>query len=493
MRNNLSSLIIKNLQSTINQNVIATKKNNKWIWRDKNYLLNSIYYCREYLQYENIEKGDRIAYKGSNSIEWLSWNIACNSLGGIWVPMYDNQSNHYCKHIIDDCSPKLLISGVEKNLDLNIKTIHNKMEPSYKYKDFNNIYNEISTLIYTSGTTGKPKGVMLSNENIISNINDIENRFSDLNNKVSLNILPWAHIYSQTCELYYNILNDNKIALNSSREKFITELKEIQPDVLYIVPRILELIKARVDKFDIPIIKYLLPLILKRVFGKNLKIMFVGGAKLQSSTKDFFSRNGYKICEGYGCTELSPMVCVNHMENPRNEESIGKILDSVLVEIIDDEIQVSGPNVMLGYWNNEEETNKVLVERDNKIWYKTGDSGYIEDDFLYYDGRISENYKLSNGKFVNVDYIESKVKEHVKCNCVVFTQDNNTNDIIISREINSETLDLINRDLNNYLKIKKVYWLNESDWESYYTPKMSIKKKMLIQDFKDGKLPVIEC
>ena len=76
MRNNLSSLIIKNLQSTINQNVIATKKNNKWIWRDKNYLLNSIYYCREYLQYENIEKGDRIAYKGSNSIEWLSWNIA---------------------------------------------------------------------------------------------------------------------------------------------------------------------------------------------------------------------------------------------------------------------------------------------------------------------------------------------------------------------------------------------------------------------------------
>ena len=493
MRNNLSSLIIKNLQSTINQNVIATKKNNKWIWRDKNYLLNSIYYCREYLLYENIEKGDRIAYKGSNSIEWLSWNIACNSLGGIWVPMYDNQSNDYCKHIINDCSPKLLISGVEKHIDLNIKTIHNKMEPSYKYKDFNNIYHDISTLIYTSGTTGKPKGVMLSNDNIISNINDIKMRFPDLNNNVSLNILPWAHVYSQTCELYYNILNNNKIAICSSRENFIKELREINPDVLYVVPRVLELIKEKVDNYDIPIIRILLPLLLKRVFGKNLKIMFVGGAKLQTSTKMFFSEYGYVICEGYGCTELSPMVCVNHMENPRNEESIGKILDSVLVEIIDDEIQVSGPNVMLGYWDNEEETNKVLVERDNKIWYKTGDSGYIEDDFLYYDGRISENYKLSNGKFVNVDYIESKVKEHVKCNCVVFTQDNNTNDLIISREINSETLDLINRDLNNYLKIRKVYWLKESEWNNYLTPKMSIKKKLLIQDFKDGKLPVIEC
>ena len=103
--------------------------------------------------------------------------------------------------------------------------------------------------------------------------------------------------------------------------------------------------------------------------------MFVGGAKLQSSTKEFFTRNGYTICEGYGCTELAPMVSVNHMTNPRNFESIGKILDNVIVEIVDDEIQVSGPNVMKGYWNNEEETNKVLIKRDNKIWYKTGDKG----------------------------------------------------------------------------------------------------------------------
>ena len=492
MRKNLSSLIIKTLQLNPNNPILGSKINNNWIWRDKKYILNSIHYCRDFLISENIQKGDRIAYKGANSIEWLSWNMACNSLGGIWVPMYENQSNEYCNHIIKDCSPKLLITNSKVDVPSTIvKTCYNDIEQLENDKKIDFIYNDISTLIYTSGTTGKPKGVMLSNENIISNINDIQVRFSDLKNSVSLNILPWAHIYSQTCELYYNILNENKIALATNRGTFIKELQEIQPDILYIVPRILELIKARVDKYDVFIVKYLLPLILTKVFGRNLKVMFVGGAKLQSSTKEFFTNQGYTICEGYGCTELSPMVSVNHMNNPRNLESIGKILDNVIVEIINDEIQVSGPNVMKGYWKNEKETKKVLIERNNKIWYKTGDSGYIKDDFLYYEGRISENYKLSNGKFVNVDYIESIVKEHVKCNCVVFTQDNIHNELIISREINHEFLELINRDLNNFLKIKKVYWLKESDWEEYFTPKMSIKRKKLIQDFKDNKMNVI--
>ena len=491
MRTNLSSLIIKTLQINPTSNAIGSKINNNWVWRDKRFILNSINYCREFLKSENIQKGDRLAYKGSNSIEWLAWNVACNSLGAIWVPMYDIQSNNYCNHIIEDCKPKLLISNSEIQTNCNVKIIDNKVNLLECKEDINCIYNDISTLIYTSGTTGKPKGVMLSNENIITNIQDIQHRFSDLKNNVSLNILPWAHIYSQTCELYYNILNGNKIALATNRGTFVKELLEIQPEVLYIVPRILELIKARVDRYDIPIIKHLLPLILTRVFGKNLNVMFVGGAKLQSSTKEFFTRNGYTICEGYGCTELAPMVSVNHMTNPRNFESIGKILDNVIVEIVDDEIQVSGPNVMKGYWNNEEETNKVLIKRDNKIWYKTGDKGYVKDNFLYYEGRISENYKLSNGKFVNVDYIESIVKEHVKCNCVVFTQDNIHNELIISREINHEFVELINRDLNNFLKIKKVYWMKESDWEEYFTPKMSIKRKNLIQDFKDNKINVI--
>ena len=491
MKSTLSSVIIKSLETNKTKCLIGRKINERWIWDNKKQLLNSISYCHDYLKSENIYKGDRVAYKGVNSVEWLSWNIACNSLGGIWVPMYSDQSDNYCKHVINDCNPKVLITDNPNKQEENVKTLHNKIEPYKNSNSIDNVYNDISTLIYTSGTTGNPKGVVLSNENILSNIKDIHSRFSTMPETVSLNILPWAHIYSQTCELYYNIINENKMALSSNRKKFLNELKEIEPDVLYVVPRILELIKSKIDFLDAPLIKNVIPYILKRVFGKNLKIIYVGGAKLESSTKEFFKRNNIIICEGYGCTELSPMVCVNHMEYPRDEKSVGKILDNVLVEIIDNEIQVSGPNVMKGYWNNEKATKEVLVERDNKIWYKTGDGGYVKDGFLFYTGRNSYNYKLSNGKFVNVENVESVVKKHIKCSCVLFSRDNIHNELIVNKEIHYDVLEQINNDLNKYLRIQKTHWLEDKDWENYLTPKMSIKRKEIIKDFIDNKLNII--
>ena len=96
---------------------------------------------------------------------------------------------------------------------------------------------------------------------------------------------------------------------------------------------------------------------------------------------------------------------------------------------------------------------------------------------------MSDNYKLSNGKFVNVENIESIVKEHVKCNCVVFTRDNIQNEIIVSESISDETLQSINQKLSKYSEIKQIHVMEEKKWEKYYTPKMSIKKKLLIQEF----------
>lgn len=494
MKTTVSSLVIKALQINQSKSIIGKKVNDRWIWKDKKYLLNSVNYCQDYLKAEKVSKGDRVAYKGENSIEWLAWNIACNSLGGIWVPMYTGQSDEYCNHVLKDSGASILVA--DSSCDFKCSTTKTIDSNIYRYergKELEYVYNDISSLIYTSGTTGKPKGVMLSNENIISNIYSTRSLFSRMPETTSLNILPWAHIYSQTCELYYNILFNNKMALCTSRDTFVKELREINPDVLYVVPRILELIKAKTDFLEGPFINCLTPLILKRVLGKNLKTIFVGGAKLQTSTKEFFIKNGYNICEGYGCTELSPMVSVNHMEYPRDEESVGRIIDDVIVEIINDEIQVSGPNVMKGYWNDPSATKNVLVERDNKIWYKTGDGGYVKDGFLFYSGRNSYNYKLSNGKFVNVEYVESVVKDYIKCNCVVFTQDNIHNELIVNRELSEEFLEVINKSLkNNYLKIHKAHWLKDKDWQSYLTPKMSVKRKNLINDFMDNELDCIE-
>ena len=480
----LSSLLVKSLRVNLNANVIGEKFNGSWRWSSRETLLNNVYYCRELLKQENIQRGDRVAYKGDNSIEWISWNIACNSLGGVWVPMYANQNMDYCNHVVNDSGASLCITDDADMSFMNTKTMENRIvEIPEACNSLDFIENDIATLIYTSGTTGSPKGVILSNENIISNIEMIHTRFHDLSTSLSLNILPWAHIYSQTCELYYNLLNDNRIAIASSRENFIKECSEIQPESLYIVPRVLDLVKSKIDMLDVPFVRTVIPFALRRIFGSKLQVIFTGGAKLQPETREFFSRNNILICEGYGATELSPMVCVNHMNDPRNEESIGKLLDGVLAEIVDGELQVSGSNVMQGYWEQPEETQKVIIEREGKTWYKTGDAARIEDGFVYYEGRIGDNYKLSNGKFVNVDAVETVVKQYVKGMVVVFGENKNYNELVTDeKDVTSEVLNMINKKLDSYLKIKKVHYLPTEEWAQFLTPKMSIKRKALVKD-----------
>ena len=480
----LSSLLVKSLQVNLNANVIGEKFNGSWRWSSRETLLNNVYYCRELLKQENIQRGDRVAYKGDNSIEWISWNIACNSLGGVWVPMYANQNMDYCNHVVNDSGASLCITDDADMSFMNTKTMENRIvEIPEACNSLDFIENDIATLIYTSGTTGSPKGVILSNENIISNIEMIHTRFHDLSTSLSLNILPWAHIYSQTCELYYNLLNDNRIAIASSRENFIKECSEIQPESLYIVPRVLDLVKSKIDMLDVPFVRTVIPFALRRIFGSKLQVIFTGGAKLQPETREFFSRNNILICEGYGATEVSPMVCVNHMNDPRNEESIGKLLDGVLAEIVDGELQVSGSNVMQGYWEQPEETQKVIIEREGKTWYKTGDAARIEDGFVYYEGRIGDNYKLSNGKFVNVDAVETVVKQYVKGMVVVFGENKDYNELVTDeKDVTSEVLNMINKKLDSYLKIKKVHYLPTEEWSQFLTPKMSIKRKALVKD-----------
>jgi len=470
-----------------NKKALGFKNNNKLYWLSNDDIIKNINNAKNTLITIGIDKGDRIAYQGKNSPEWLYWNFACQSIGAIWVPMYHDQSNEYCQYIIDDCKPKLTIS--EKiyytntvNINTNNSFIHrygnNKLNIKNMKKD------DLSTIIYTSGTTGNPKGVMLTHNNLISNINTIEKRFNDINYKTtSLNILPWAHIYSLSTELYYNLYKNNSIVISSDKTKFIDECREISPDVLYIVPRILDLIKHKLDKFNIPLFRYIIPQILKRILGNNIKYIFVGGAKLNDSTKLFFLYNGIKLCEGYGTTETSPMVSVNHHTFPRNICSIGKVLDDIIVEIVNDEIQVSGPNVMKGYWNNSAKTDEVLVKRNGKIWYKTGDRGYIKNNFLYYTGRISENYKLNNGKFVNISQLEIKIKKYIDTNFIVYGEGLNSNILIVEAPFHKSKLDIINSKIDKYLYIDDIIVIN--DFSKYLTPKLSIKRKLLINDLKN--------
>tara|TARA_Y100000741_G_C18257187_1_gene559411 strand:- start:682 stop:2136 length:1455 start_codon:yes stop_codon:yes gene_type:complete len=475
----LSNKIINNFINNNTLKNIGFKENKKWMWKSNQQILNAVINCREELKERKIDIGDRVAYKGKNSVNWIVWNLAANSLGAAWVPMYGDQSKKISDFIIKDCSPKVLILDDNEKHN-NIEVILNDI--NYNESIDNNITfvnpkNDLSTLIYTSGTTGNPKGVMLTNNNILSNIESVRRMFGETYKTRSLNILPWAHIYSQTCELYYNLLYNNSMAICSDKSEFLNELKEIKPEALYLVPRVLELIKEKTQIIDKPVIRSVLPLILSRVFGGNLKFIFSGGAKLSANTKRYYENNGIKICEGYGCTETSPMVSVNHFESPRNVESAGKILDNVRVEIVHGEIQVNGPNIMSGYWNDEKKTDEVLINRNYRKWYKTGDSGIIKDGFLFIDSRIANNYKLSNGKFVNVEELETDIKKYINGPFIVFGENMLYNNIISTTDVD---IKVINKNIDKYLKINNNYKITVEEFERFYTPKLSVKRKQLV-------------
>ena len=194
----------------------------------------------------------------------LSWNIAANSLGAIFVPIYNNQNDKYINHVIADSKSKLFISSQHQD---SILTISDQLIECSTERKLPVVENDISTLIYTSGTTGKPKGVPLTNKNIVANIEAVERLYHDVFEakcSTSLSILPWAHIYAMTTELYCNIFNDNIVAISSGPNKYINELREISPDYIYVVPRILQMIRAKTTKFDKPVIRIALPYIISR-------------------------------------------------------------------------------------------------------------------------------------------------------------------------------------------------------------------------------------
>jgi len=476
---NLTSRFRTILHSHPEKKILGYKENNVWKWVTRNELRNKVFYCIDLLKTKKVSLYDRVMYKGNNSVNWVSWNIATNSLGGIFVPLYNNQNENYVNHIIADCNPKVFVTN-----DTDYKRV-NLLQDMIETANYSGIIpvetkSDVAKLIYTSGTTGKPKGVMLSHENILHNIQNIEKMFHDLQNEkeyTTLNILPWAHIYGLTTELYYNILNNNKIAIASGPQEFLKEIREIQPELLYMVPRILQLVKNKLQFLDKPVIKHVLPFILQRIFGKNLITIFIGGSQLDESTKQFYIQNNISVCEGYGCTETSPMISVNHIESPRNINSVGKILDDLVVKIIDQEICVSGLSVMKGYYNNEEATRRAFIEKDGLQFYRTGDEGYVENGFLFYKGRMSENFKLSNGKFVNVGDVENVVKQFYNEPCMVYGNNKDYNILITDKNVNNEVLQKINKQLDSYLQIKKVLILEEGSFQKHLTPKMSLKRK----------------
>ncbi|NNE01900.1 MAG: long-chain fatty acid--CoA ligase [Eudoraea sp.] len=302
---------------------------------------------------------------------------------------------------------------------------------------------DLATLIYTSGTTGRPKGVMLSHHNIVSNVLSSKEFVPFDTGSSALSFLPICHIFERMVMYIYQYCGIT-VYFAEGLDKISDNLKEVKPDVMTVVPRLLEKVYDKIvaKGSDLTGIKKMiffwavklglkyepygangwwyekkLALARKLIFSKwqeglggNLRTMVSGSAALQQRLSRVFGAAGIPVMEGYGLTETSPVISVNDERNKGWKiGSVGRIIDGVEVKIAaDGEILCKGPNVMMGYYKDPEKTNEVIKDG----YFHTGDIGEIDDDgFLRITDRKKEMFKTSGGKYVAPQLLENRFKQ----------------------------------------------------------------------------------
>ncbi len=357
--------------------------------------------------------------------------------GGINIPVDFMSSADEVNYILSDSKPDFIFTS-EENLKTLEKALENldyepeiivfeyMKEGRYDSKEVDKERDDIAVILYTSGTTGKPKGVMLSYENLLSNIEGLDDRKIATSKDSTMAILPFHHSYPLMVSMLYPLHIGAKIAFieTLSSSEILNTLKKEKISVLIGVPRLYELFHRKIfekineNPFAKVLFKFVKKInnqrisrkIFKKVhdeFGGNIKFFVSGGAKLDIDiAKDLWAL-GFKIIEGYGLTETSPIVSFNPKEKIKLG-SVGTPIKGVEIKIEDGEVLVKGKNVFKGYLNKPEKTKEVFKNG----WFLTGDLGYIDEEgYLFITGRKKEIIVLPNGKNINPEEVENKIKK----------------------------------------------------------------------------------
>lgn len=453
--------------------LFGTKVGDTWKWITYGDFKVIVDELRAGLAALGVSPGDRVALIAGNRVEWAAAAYATFGLSATFVPMYEQQPVEDWHFILKDCEAKVVLGSTSEVL-AKIDSIHGKLPslshvigldlPATDERSYKKLLEtgrgtpcaaqhpsptHPACFIYTSGTTGAPKGVVLSHWNIASNVIASGEMFPLRPTDRSLAFLPWAHAFGQTAELHMLFSVGCGLALNDEVPHLIGNLAEVKPTILIAVPRIFNRIYDGVNKqmADRPkLIQTLFKagiraatkkkrgeplslgeglalaaadkLIFSKVrgrFGGRLRFAVSGSAALSREVAEFVDALGISVFEGYGLTETSPVVSANCPDATRIG-TVGKPIPRVRVEIDrvvtadekNGEIIVYGDNVMQGYYHRDEEEKQMLMA-DGGL--RTGDMGFIDDDgYLHITGRIKEQYKLENGKYVVPSPLEEELK-----------------------------------------------------------------------------------
>lgn len=298
--------------------------------------------------------------------------------------------------------------------------------------------NDLHTIVYTSGTTGKPKGVMLSHKNIISNALAAKKHISVNPTDRFFSFLPLSHIFERTAGYYIPLFSGSAIYYSRNTKSIVDDIKIAKPTIFISVPRIFERvyekIKIKIEskailkslrakktigdsdrvsstKFKAFLLRFLIGRTIRNIFGGRLRFAVSGGASLSKHIAEFFSIFNIIILEGYGLTETSPIISANKLSD-YNFGTVGTSLDGVEVRLSSDgEILARGSNIMMGYYKDTEQTRQVI---DQGGWFYTGDLGSIgKDKSVTITGRIKEMIVLSTGKNIAPVPIEQALEENI--------------------------------------------------------------------------------
>ena len=560
---------------------LVTKYNGEWIKTStKEYIEKANALSRGLLRL-GINKNDKIAIISStNRTEWHITDIGALQTGAQTVPMYPTISSQDYEYILNHSeSTYCFVSDQEvydklisvKNNIPNLKEIfsYNTIDGCKNWKEVleigadesnqdvvedrkNNVATtDLATIIYTSGTTGKPKGVMLTHQNIVSDVlmsaPRVPLRPGDTK---ALSFLPICHIFERMLTYLYQYYGIS-IYFAESIEKISDNLKEVHPHVMSVVPRLLEKVYDKIYakgadltgikkklffwaldlgmnykpykengflyEFKLKIARKLIFSKWQEALGGELELLVTGSAALQPRLTKVFTAAGIPVMEGYGLTETSPVISVNDMRNNGFKVgTVGKVLDGVEVKIAEDgEILCKGPNVMLGYYKDEDQTNEVLKNG----YFHTGDIGEIDNEgFLKITDRKKEMFKTSGGKYIAPQMLENHFKQSRFIEQIMVIGDGekmpaafiqpsfdfikewaerkginlgNSNEEIISNEkvvkrIQKE-IDAVNERFGNWEKVKR-FELTSDIWSidaGHLTPTMKLKRKVIKEKYND--------
>ncbi len=316
---------------------------------------------------------------------------------------------------------------------------------------------DVATIIFTSGTTGKSKGVMLTQQNLASNVEAVD--FTVEPGSTLLSVLPIHHAFCLVMDWMKGFSLGATICINDSLLHMVRNMSIFQPDIMLMVPLMIETIYKRLAAADPSIPKNILA---AKVFGKNLKIIFTGGAHLDPYYIEKFAEYGVSVLEGYGMSECSPVIS-NNTPKVHKAGSIGKPLCNAEITFEDGEILVKGSSVMKGYYNMPKETAETLKDG----WLHTGDKGYMDEDgFLFINGRVKNLIILSNGENISPEEIENKLALGLLVGEVIVTGENNgltariypDQDVVQAKNLDQETIQKsLQQFLDDYNKTQPTY------------------------------------